>query len=110
MRWQIATVYTSNSRVKRSVGSASSISKVLSDVCHSSGVMGLDRPTGRTSVAAVNEASDVEQRLILLCVRPLRNTEGDPEGTLRMILCWAALQEPRSELLKLAELNRRMDG
>ena len=38
----------------------------------------------------MNEADDVELRLIVLRGPALRNTEGDPEGTLRMILCWQA--------------------
>ena len=42
-------------------------------------------PTGRTSVAAVSEASDVEQRLILLHEPALRKKEGDRAATLRQI-------------------------
>ena len=40
--------------------------------------------TGSVAVAAVNEADDVDLRLIVLRDRSMRNIEGDPEGTLRM--------------------------
>ncbi len=43
------------------------------------------RPTGRFAVAAVNEASDVEQQLILLREPALRKKEGDRAATLRQI-------------------------
>ena len=48
---------------------------------------------GRISVATQNEASDFDQQMIVLREPTVRNMDGDPQGTLQMILCCAALCE-----------------
>ena len=45
----------------------------------------LGNDTRRTSIAAVNEADDLEQRLILLYEPALEREDGDREATLRMV-------------------------